>query len=372
MKKLLVLFFALLFAIPAAARAATTVTYSFDKAFAPFSFVEKGKAKGFELDILQAALAASGFKLNIKPGNWDQIQRDLDQGKVQVSSGAAKTPERMQKYLYAASPTCKLNVRIFTENKKPIRTITDLPGKRVATQRGSLYHSLIKNIKNINLVLFDTEPQALKALVDGKADAAVIAEKTGRYYINKEGYKNISAVGTPLRMTSVFFIFNKKQQKLAKAVSEGLRNIVSNGQYEKIYKRWFVPKLDENEAAALLKAAALSVRMAYAPYSRFQVGAAVLCGSGRIYTGANVENALLPLTATAVATALLKAVTYGDTDIKAVANVLANGRPTTPAATDRQMVYEFNRGAQVVLLDNNGKIYTRTIAELLPVPFDLE
>ena len=274
------MFFALLFAIPAAARAATTVTYSFDKAFAPFSFVEKGKAKGFELDILQAALAASGFKLNIKPGNWDQIQRDLDQGKVQVSSGAAKTPERMQKYLYAASPTCKLNVRIFTENKKPIRTITDLPGKRVATQRGSLYHSLIKNIKNINLVLFDTEPQALKALVDGKADAAVIAEKTGRYYINKEGYKNISAVGTPLRMTSVFFIFNKKQQKLAKAVSEGLRNIVSNGQYEKIYKRWFVPKLDENEAAALLKAAALSVRMAYAPYSRFQVGAAVFVRLG--------------------------------------------------------------------------------------------
>ena len=372
MKKLLVFVLALLMALPAASLAATTVTYSFDQAFAPFSFVENGKAKGFELDILQAALASSGYKLDLKPGNWDQIQKDLEQGKAQVSSGAAKTPERMQKYLYAVSPTCKVNVRIFTGNKSPIRTITDLPGKRVATQRGSLYHNLIKNIKNINLVLLDTEPQALQALVDGKADAAVIAEKTGRYYINKKGYKDVSAVGTPLRMTSVFFIFNKKQEKLAKAVSDGLRRIVSDGQYEKIYTRWFVPKLSENEATSLLKAAALSVRMAYAPYSGFAVGAAVLCSSGRIYTGANVENALLPLTATAVATALLKAVSYGDTDIKAVANVLANGRPTTPAATDRQMVYEFNRGAQVVLLDNNGKIFTRTIAELLPVPFDLE
>lgn len=371
-KSLLLMALVLLLATPATCWSADTVTYSFDKAFPPFTFVEDGKSKGFELDILKASLAGSGFKLDLKPGKWDQIQQDLEKGKVQVSSGAAKTQDRLKKYLYAASPTCKLSVRIFTGNKAPIRTVMDLPGKRVATQRGSLYHNLIKNIKNINLVLFDTEPLALEALVQGKADAAVISEKTGRYYINKKGYKNISAVGTPLRMTSIYFIFNQKQTKLAKAVSAGLRRIVENGQYEKIYQRWFVPKLSEKEATALLRAAAMSVRMAYAPYSHFQVGGAVLCSSGRIYTGGNIENALLPLTATAVTTAVLKAVSSGDTDIKAVASVLANGRPATPAATDRQLVYEFNRGAQVVLLDNNGKIYTKTIAELLPVPFDLE
>jgi len=78
----------------------------------------------------------------------------------------------------------------------------------------------------------------------------------------------------------------------------------------------------EKKYKRLLKIAAIARRNAYAPYSKFKVGAAVLTGSGRIYSGCNVENASYGLTCCAERTAIFKAISSGETIVKMIAIVL--------------------------------------------------
>ncbi len=109
---------------------------------------------------------------------------------------------------------------------------------------------------------------------------------------------------------------------------------------------------------------------AYAPYSRFKVGAALLGVSGRVHTGCNVENAAYPLCTCAERTAVVKAVSEGETAFVALAVVTANG--AMPCGSCRQVLREFSDAAgelRVIVADTEGHAQTFTIEELLPVGF---
>lgn len=106
---------------------------------------------------------------------------------------------------------------------------------------------------------------------------------------------------------------------------------------------------------------------AYAPYSGYAVGAAVLTGSGDVFTGCNVENASSGLTVCAERTAIQKAVSEGATSIAALAVVTEDG--ASPCGACRQVLLEFGPDARVYLADTGSSIRETTLAELLPSPF---
>jgi cytidine deaminase len=111
-------------------------------------------------------------------------------------------------------------------------------------------------------------------------------------------------------------------------------------------------------------------KRAYAPYSNFPVGAALLGRSGRVYTGANVENAAYPLTTCAERTAVTKAVSEGEREFQAIAVVTATG--ATPCGSCRQILREFGGSEgdlKVIVADTAGTVRSYTIAELLPAGF---
>ena len=120
----------------------------------------------------------------------------------------------------------------------------------------------------------------------------------------------------------------------------------------------------------LLDRAREARRHAYAPYSGYAVGAAVATGSGKIYTGANVENASSGLTVCAERVAILKAVTGGDRDLVAVAVVTADG--ATPCGACRQVLREFGAGIEIHLAGETGPARRTDLATLLPEPFTLD
>ena len=121
----------------------------------------------------------------------------------------------------------------------------------------------------------------------------------------------------------------------------------------------------------LEKAACDSRGRAYAPYSRFRVGAAVLAGSGRVYTGANVENASYGLTACAERVAIFNAVAAGERTIRAVAVCTESG--VAPCGPCRQVMREFADGpVTVYLLDAEGHGRETTLEALLPDSFGPE
>lgn len=109
---------------------------------------------------------------------------------------------------------------------------------------------------------------------------------------------------------------------------------------------------------------------AYAPYSKFRVGAAALTSSGNVYTGVNVENATYGATNCAERTAIFKAVSEGDREIKAIAIVSDSSGYVYPCGICRQVIAEFGeRDTKVICSRKGGDFKVYTLGELLPNAF---
>ena len=106
---------------------------------------------------------------------------------------------------------------------------------------------------------------------------------------------------------------------------------------------------------------------AYAPYSRFAVGAALLGRSGRVYTACNVENVSYGLSICAERAAVFKAVSEGEQEFKALAVVTSAGG--SPCGACRQVLAEFNCKMTVYAADTEGQYRAFTVEELLPEAF---
>ena len=124
------------------------------------------------------------------------------------------------------------------------------------------------------------------------------------------------------------------------------------------------------DSKALIEAAMKARDNAYAPYSRYHVGAAALAGSGRIYTGCNVENTSYGLTVCAERVAILKAVSEGEREIAALAVATESG--ATPCGACRQVLYEFGSIARILIVKADGSFREIGMGELLPDAFSVK
>lgn len=126
-----------------------------------------------------------------------------------------------------------------------------------------------------------------------------------------------------------------------------------------------------NEESKKLVEAAREVReRAYAPYSKFRVGAAVRTKSGKIYTGCNVESASYGLTVCAERVAIWKAVSEGEKDFAEIAVVADTQELTPPCGVCRQIIWEFGGDIPVVFANLKGDTEIVQMTELLPRAFD--
>ncbi len=126
------------------------------------------------------------------------------------------------------------------------------------------------------------------------------------------------------------------------------------------------------DTVALERAARAAQARAYAPYSGFKVGAALLTGSGEIFTGANVENASYGLTVCAERTACIAAALAGHRDVRAICVVTDATPPASPCGMCRQTLLEFcpdPAAVRVIAVGPDGASAEWTVAELIPHGF---
>ena len=127
--------------------------------------------------------------------------------------------------------------------------------------------------------------------------------------------------------------------------------------------------LTDAKRRALLHSAKQVAARAYAPYSKFRVGAAVLTGTGKIFSGCNVENASYGLCNCAERTAIFSAIAAGETRIQCVAVYTPTKTPTPPCGACRQVINEFGPEALVIsTCDSENEIET-SLSALLPAAF---
>ncbi|MBW9172368.1 cytidine deaminase [Clostridium estertheticum] len=124
------------------------------------------------------------------------------------------------------------------------------------------------------------------------------------------------------------------------------------------------------EYEKLVSQALQARKNAYAPYSNFKVGAAVLTDDGKVFTGCNIENASYGATNCAERTAIFKAVSEGYKTIKAIAIVGVQNDYTYPCGICRQVIAEFaTDGTKIILGKNDTEYLVKTLDEILPGAF---
>ena len=130
-------------------------------------------------------------------------------------------------------------------------------------------------------------------------------------------------------------------------------------------------EIDEAVRHEMITAARQAAANAYCPYSRFQVGAAVLTDRGEIFSGCNVENASFGLTICAERNAIFQAVARAGTPlvIRAVIVFTPTSEPTPPCGACRQVINEFGPDAEVVSVCDGPAMITSRLSELLPGAF---
>ena len=126
-----------------------------------------------------------------------------------------------------------------------------------------------------------------------------------------------------------------------------------------------------NAPDALIAAALAARENAFAPYSKFRVGAAIEDAEGRIHTGCNVENATYGLTVCAERVAVFKAISEGVRKFRRVAVAADTDRLTPPCGACRQILWEFCGDIEIVLVNLRGQTETYRLRDLFPKPFDV-
>jgi len=126
------------------------------------------------------------------------------------------------------------------------------------------------------------------------------------------------------------------------------------------------------DSEVLIKAAAEAQKKAYAPYSCFNVGAALLTSENKIYTGCNIENSSYSLSICAERVALYQAVAAGERDFLAIAVVGGNLEKCFPCGACRQVLAEFAPSMEIITGRPGEKIYKRNLSDLIPDIFRLK
>lgn len=130
-----------------------------------------------------------------------------------------------------------------------------------------------------------------------------------------------------------------------------------------------MPDLPTGTLRRLEQAARAVAARAYAPYSRFAVGAAVLTGSGRIFAGCNVENASYGLCNCAERSAIFTAIGAGEQAVRAVAIYTPTAAPTAPCGACRQVINEFGPEALIISFCDGSERLESSVSALLPNAF---
>jgi len=346
----------------------TSIVFVFDRDFGPFTYEESGSSYGFELDLLRLLGEEEGFRVIPQPMIWTEAQLSFLKGDADVIGGLVKTEERLKQYNFTARPHGTFDILTFVRDDSDIRSAGMLRGRKVAVQNGSIPLDLLRNQTGVQVLAYDSEGEGLQALLQGKADAFVGGGSTTWFRIKQQNISGIRALAMPWERHNLYF--GVRDAKLLQSIDQGLEKLMADGRYDQLYRRWFVRELGESEIRSMVNASRQASQNAYAPYSRYSVGAAVLTASGRIYTGSNVENALYSLSTSALNVAIFKAISEGDGNIRATVTTLPDGRADAPTGEERQILFEFDRGI-LAILGEEGNYTTKMVAEIFPYPFEM-
>ncbi|SHJ73730.1 transporter substrate-binding domain-containing protein [Paramaledivibacter caminithermalis] len=218
-----------------------TITIAGDDSLPPFEYVDgKGIYKGFNIDIMRAISIEEGIEIEIIPMPWYKAIDALNNGEIDAIQGMKYSKTRDINYDFSM-PYIQTPNSIFVRNdNKYIHEINDLKDKRVAIQKNDISKYLLANRDIENLIEVNNQEEALIKLINKEIDAYVGNKLTGAYYIQKKGFEEyVKTVGEDLLVENYCVAVLDGNNEIIDIFNDGIKKIISNGTYDKIYKKWF-------------------------------------------------------------------------------------------------------------------------------------
>jgi polar amino acid transport system substrate-binding protein len=206
-------------------------------AYPPFNFFEGKKLTGFEVDLAEAIVKKMGLEIEWKSLSFDALLAGLAQDRWDmVIASFGITPEREKAVTFTAPHYCSGGIIVAKD--PAIKTVKDLEGKLVAVQTGTTYLQNVRKLKGLKAVKnFPKDTDARSALVAGRVDAWV----TDRF-VAKEAIDSAPAdglhTGDFVFVEKIATAVKKGNTSLVKAYDEALAQLMSDGTYEAISKKY--------------------------------------------------------------------------------------------------------------------------------------
>lgn len=202
-----------------------------DPEFVPFEFFdENGEYQGIAAEYLSLIEVKTGIKFEIIPGlTWPEAYEKAVNGEIDILPAVSKTTER-EKYFYFSTPYYNIKRVIVTrDDNSSIRSFNDLKGKIVAVQENSSHHSYLIPYSNINLSLYETVPDALTAVADGRENIFMGNMATTNYLIRSEGITNLKFIAfSTSESQSLHIAVRKDLPELVTIIDKALGSITDN------------------------------------------------------------------------------------------------------------------------------------------------
>ncbi|MDD4601172.1 MAG: basic amino acid ABC transporter substrate-binding protein [Negativicutes bacterium] len=213
-----------------------------ETAFAPFEFQDEKTKEytGFDMDLIRALGKQMGYEVQIVSMGFDGLIPALEAGNIDViASGMTITEERAKKVNFS-KPYYKSGLTVVVKSdNNTIKGFKDLEGKNIAVQIGTTGANEAAKVKNAKVRAFNNPPEAFMELRAGGVDAVINDKPVNDYFIVQSGSKDAKVVGEPLTAEDYGLATSKKNAELGEKLNKALDELQKNGEYEKIYVKWF-------------------------------------------------------------------------------------------------------------------------------------
>ena len=207
--------------------------------FPPFEFVntQTGEVSGFKMDLVRAVGKELGAKIEFQVLSFDAIIPAMLSGTVEMgAAGFSITEERKKRVLYSDTfYTSGLSLVTTKAKAGAVKSMKDLEGKTIGVQIGTTSHNAAK------IVTFNTAGEAILDLSIGGSDAVINDRPVTAYIMTQQPKLGAQLVHQPETYSAddFAFVFRKDQSALKDEVNAALAKLKSNGEYDKIYNKWF-------------------------------------------------------------------------------------------------------------------------------------
>ena len=359
--------FCFLFIIICGVGYAQEVIIGFDRDFAPFSFEDsRGEPTGFDIELLKAIFYKTQYTPKFQPLTWEMVQMQLSEGKIHLAPGFMKTKNTKILFAFPDRPYYTTSFRMFTKVKDRVPNIDWLRGKYIGVKQFSFAQDLLIAMKDMRMKTYPTDMDAIRALYDEHVSGYLGMYNVGRWYAQIAMFDGLLAVGPPVAVENMFFAITPQKKALIQLLENRLAHLKRSGEYDRIYRKWFVHEITKDQEKELIEQAKEIANFALAQYSKKPVGCAVLTRSGKIYTGVAVESERQADAISAIKSAVSVAAKSTDTELRALVLSSPNGTLIEPTESDLRFLRSYDQGVLVIIPTASGKEWElKTVSQIL-------